>query len=297
MRYFLVLLLVLSSCGKFNEKFGRLSGDTTSVSFSVEGMESPRALLPGIMVYAVRSNDDRSRGGKFVPNEASPVNWVIPNGTYNFFAVGYSGAGMLGTMYCGRAMNQSLGGGAREIPITIRATGECGTPPFAPSGYSSNSDTVKPFYLGFCAASGANITNVSGSDNCDGAMGRPASSSAVSSVRITLPEFVAWDPNQEPVGLPGELASGCLNGSFTGTAIASGISVPIGRHFPIEIQTFSTSCSTFKGSYDLREGVVNASNATAKFKDASETAVFPGPAMIQPTNDAAAAKLYLRVYL
>jgi hypothetical protein len=296
MRYFLVLLLVLSSCGKFNEKFGRLSGDTTSVSFSVEGMESPRALLPGIMVYAVRSNDDRSRGGKFVPNEASPVNWVIPNGTYNFFAVGYTIAGMTGTMHCGRAMNQSLGGGAREIPITISATGECGTPPFAPTGYSAGPNTVKPLHLGFCVASGANITNVTGSLHCDGISGRPASSSAVSSVLIRLPEFVAWDPNQEPVGLPGELSSNCLSGSFSGTAIASGISVPIGRHFPIEIQTYSSSCSTFEGSYDLREGVVNASKTTAKFKNASGTAVFPGPEMIQPTSDAAAAKLYLRVY-
>jgi len=298
MRYLLILLLTLSSCGKFEEKFGRLSSNQTTVNFALEGREgSPLALLSGIMVYAVRSADDRSRGARLLPNETTPVDWVIPNGVYDFFAVGYGSPNLGGVMYCGRELGVPLSGGSTQVQIEISSTGQCGTPPFAPAGYSANSDFPKSLNLAFCLASGGDIGITDASSGfCDGGGGRPGDGIA-NSVRINLPEFVAWNPNQEPVGLPGEI-SVCVNSVFTGTGGAVTQKVPFGKHFPVEVETFSSaSCVGRTGSYVMKEGISStASNGTVNFRNGSDTLIFPGLQMMNPTLSAGIVKLYMRNY-
>lgn len=296
MRYMILAIFALTSCGKFEEKFGRTAGDSTSVRVAWQGNESQQALLPGIMVYAVRVQNEDSRGSRFVANELTQVDWIVPNGAYNFYALGYSGANMTGTMYCGRANNISLSGGSVLVPLTLDSTTQCGTPPFAPPGFGNGVAAPKGLNLGFCAIGGSNINNTLFSSGCDGS-GRPAVGVG-QAVIVKLEEYVKWDPNQPGVGLGEGLGSLCRSGPYDvgSSAGGSGLKVPIGSPFAISISSYSdSSCASFNGSYLFRAGITQAENNNSViFRNSSNAQVFPALQAMNLDPSTTLFALYLR---
>lgn len=296
--FFLFVLFSLSSCGKFTEKFGRLSGEETAVRFSVEGMNGPTAALAGVMVYAVRSSDDRSRGAKYFTSEsATDVDWMIPNGVYNFYALGYTGANMTGAMKCGRANLISLAGGSQQVAIEMTHTGQCGTPPFSPAGYGvASTDSPRTLFLGFCASSGGDISITDAfANDCDGLSSRPAAGSA-SSIKIRIEEYAKWDPNQQGVGLSGGISSACAAGVYVGSPVTTILTPPYGSPFVITIFAYSDgACSTYLSSYTFTGGVINgADNSTMRFHDSSGVRVSPPLQAIMPHSASVNVYMYLR---
>lgn len=292
---FLVVLLALPACGKFE----RLTSGQTSVSFRVGGSGGPAAALPGIMVYAVRANDVNSRGARYLPSESASLSWAIPNGVYNFYAFGYQTAGLSGAMYCGSALNKALSGGSVVIPLVIDDQNNCGLPPFSPTNYGYDASTPKTFSMAVCASSGGDISLTDGlSVICDGTSSRPAAGS-ISSYKISFFEYTRWDPNQ--AGDPGaglKLTTGCVNGGYNGNPATTSIMVPFGQEFMMELEIFSSSsCSTYAGSFTFMKGLINASdNSSIRLRNASDMIVSPALQMAKPSYAGLNSYLYFRNY-
>lgn len=292
---FFLFIFGLSSCGKFS----RQEGSFTGVRFSVVSGDSPGALLPGIMVYAVRVDDIRSRGARFISNETVKVDWLVPNGVYHFYGVAYSGSSMTGTMYCGRANQIALTGGNVTIPLDLRSTSQCGTGPFAPPSYNvpPNPDQTRLLYVGFCAPTGGDIslTNAFGSD-CDAAGGRPAAGSATR-IRISLEEYARWDPNAPPEPKAGSLSSGCIPGAaLGGSPVNTNIRVPYGDPFVLTIEAHNnTTCAAFNGSYTMVNGLAQSDqNSKVRFRNAAGVLYSPSLQMMQPTIGSTSIYFFIR---
>lgn len=290
----LAILVLFTTCGKFE----RLPEGRTAVSFQVEG-RNPTALLPGIMVYAVRSNNVHSRGARYVANEGVQPNWLIPNGSYHFFAFGYATSNMTGSMYCGSVLNKALSGGSVVVNLVLDDQGQCGLPPFAPPGFgAAGNDQTKPLYIGACASSGGNIglTDAT-SGTCDGVSSRPGPGS-FNSYRMAFPEFERWDPVAIPTHGAGALGTGCVTGAFVGTPVTANRSPPYGEVFVTQLEIFSdASCATYAGSFTMVNGMVNAGdNGTVRMRNVSDALVTPPVQMMKPNAGTGNIYLYLRNY-
>lgn len=269
------------------------------MSFQVGG-HGPAALLPGIMVYAVRANDVNSRGARYLPNEGSAgLVWAIPNGVYNFYAFGYQTAGLTGAMYCGSALNQHLSGGSAVISLVIDDQNNCGLPPFSPTNYGYNASVPKTLYLAVCDSSAGDMSLT---DNlvaiCDGTSSRPAAGS-ISSFKISFFEYTRWDPGQvEDSGTGLKLTTGCVSGLFNGSPGGTDIEVPFGQEFLMELEIFSsTSCGTYAGSFGFMKGLINAGdNSSIRFRNASDVIVTPNLQMAKPSYAGINSYLYIRNY-
>lgn len=92
----------------------------------------------GLIVIAINANIPDLGGTHFVANAGSGGNiaWVIPNGKYYFYTLGYDSANMAGTPRCGQAVGDdtnlgspvSLMGGTKLV--NINTAGGCGIQPF-----------------------------------------------------------------------------------------------------------------------------------------------------------------------
>jgi hypothetical protein len=300
MRFLLIVLFCLSGCGSFAEKFSRQSGDHTPVQFSVENLDgNPLALLPGIMIYAVRADNVQSRASIFLTNETTSAPWPVPNGVYNFYGVAYGSANLTGTMYCGRANQIALTGASVTVPIDLRSTGQCGTAPFSPPGFNEAPNPHQPrlLYLGFCAASGGSLDGLDDSVNdCDGISSNPAAGSALR-VKLSILDYTKWDPNTlGNAQQTGQMTSGCLGSGFSGFPSSTTARVPYGEPFALAIEAFSdTGCNTSIGSYSMMAGVINSANNTKiRFRNASDALVFPGLQMMRPISGSVNALIFLR---
>ncbi len=295
---FVFVFLGLMGCGKFS----RIQEGTTGVRFSVNS-ENPSALLPGVMVYAVNAQDVNRRGAKLLANETIKADWFIPNGTYQFYGVAYSGAGMTGTMYCGRANSISLTGGTITIPLDLRSTGQCGTGPFAPPSYNEppNPDQTRLLYVGFCAPSGGDMSLLTafGAD-CDAAGGRPAAGGATR-IKISLEEYARWDPSVPPPegGPGGKISSACLPGAaIAGSPVNTNIRPPYGDPFVVTVEAHgNTTCSSYLGSYTFINGIAKGDqNPLMRFRNASDQLVFPTGVMMRPTIGTSSIYSFFRNY-
>lgn len=302
MRYFLLSFVFLFGCGKFDEKFGRNSPEHTGVRFSVDGQSGNlTTLLPGIMIYAVRADNPQSRSSLFLDNETIRVDWLVPNGVYNFFGVAYGTANLSGTMYCGRATQIPLNGERITVPIDLRSTGQCGTAPFSPPGFNQapNPDQPRLLHVGFCAPTGGDMNGLdSGANDCDGLSTNPAGGSAAR-VKIALIEYTNWNSGTPAVGTRiGQMTSGCMGAGFSGSASDTTKRVPYGEPFVVEIEAYSDAgCTTSIGAYAMTSGVVNAAaNSTVRFRNASDNLVFPSLQMMKPISAAVNAFLFIRNY-
>jgi hypothetical protein len=290
----LALLLALPSCGKFS----RLPEGKTSVSFQVEG-RSPTALLPGIMVYAVRADNVLSKGARFVPSEATSLNWLIPNGNYHFFAFGYQSADMQGTMYCGSVLNKPLSGGSVTVSLVLDDQGQCGLPPFSPGGYgSADTHQTRPLYLGGCDNATGDISLTDAfSGSCNGSGGRPTAGNYFS-YQMKFSEFERWNPAEPPQTSGNGLSTGCVSGAFTGGAVTANRSPPYGEAFVAELSIYSnSSCTIPAGNFTMTQGIVNSgNNATVRFRNASDTLVNPALQMMKPNSGSSSVYFFLRLY-
>lgn len=287
----LVWLLVLPSCGG---KFDRLPAGQTAVSFQVEG--KPSALLAGIMVYAVRADNPQSKGARFVANEATSINWLIPNGNYNFYAFGYASNSMFGSTYCGSALGKPLSGGSTTVSLVLDDNAICGLPPFSPGGYgSADTHQTRPLYLGACASTGGDISQTDAfSSSCNGST-RPAAG-AFNSYLLRYPEFERWNPNSPPVLGAGSVNSACVSGAFVGGAVTANRNPMYGDIFLAELSIYSdSSCGPSLGSFTMTEGIVNSgNNASVIFKNASGTVVTPALQMMKPNSGSSSVYFFLR---
>lgn len=166
--------LTLSSCS-LGEKFGRLKAEegTTIVQFakqrSLAAIAPGPALPGGVMVYAERA--DGFRAAFQLADETDTRQFRLPNGTYQFRAVGWSAQGLSGTTQCGFGgtgnvpMNFTLAGRDTDIPISMRID-RCGTADFA-DGDFVNGDVFTSPTLVFCGA-GANLATKDAAGNCVG---------------------------------------------------------------------------------------------------------------------------------
>lgn len=297
MRHLIFLLLVaLSGCGKFD----RIRSGETSVNISVAGPSGPAAvtLNGGVMVYAMRVGMPGSKGAIYLGNESSSVNWVIPNGTYDFLAFGYSSASMGGSMYCGTALNRTLSGGAATIPLTLDDNNICGTPPFSPTNYGAAGGSAPlAFKLAACDPADGDISLVAPpSTGCGTSGGRPSAGN-IETMKISFPEFTRWNPGEEPANKGPGIQSGCISGPFNGggTILGSRL-IPMGP-FAVQIEAFSISaCTGFMGAYTFLNGMAAAhDNSSIRFINSNNVRVFPSLQMgLSAYQAGASSYLFLR---
>lgn len=277
--------VALVSCGKFEEKFGRIHSGQTSVQIQ---MQNPGAevLTNGILIYAVNANNPQSRAARYIPGQSTQLNWLIPNGVYNFYAFGYAGANMTGIMYCAVAMNKPLSGGGVVVDLALNSIGVCGYAPFAPGNYGDNGDQTVPLHIALCSPAGGDISATDQSNGCNGS-GSPVrpGPGAAGGVKVHLPEFTHWDPNAlipEGDGPSPGIGSGCIPYSFAGALHNLGIRPPYGAPFPIDLELFSdSSCGAYIGSFGMIDGISNAgNNASVRFHDLTDALITPALPMM-----------------
>jgi len=163
-------LLSLNACSKVFDKFSRIPAGSTAVRFVTQGQAgmAPAALEGGIMVYAIRTTD-QFRKSTFVPNSTSnpPEPFVLPNGSYNFVAVGWSSSGMVGAPKCGFDTIVdpiNLAGQDTTVTLSLNAA-SCGADYFAKNNEFGSSGSIENLNLYFCDGA-VDLNPLSNSDTC-----------------------------------------------------------------------------------------------------------------------------------
>ena len=266
---FLILALLLISCGNIKEKFGRLSKPSlTKVYFSkpkyFNNKLGTMATLPGgVMVYGIDLDDPYKHGAKQLDNEDDETEWVIPSGNYQFLAVGYANANMIGPMYCGISDTVELFGQPEVVFIAMDQT-KCGGPPFVRPGWGSAGQPLD-FYFASCSASTLGVTAPS-----------PCSGTGPIELQISLPEYDAWDGSIHVAeNNAGGIDSACTGGSEGTPLLYSNVKIPTGDTSPydpfvlgIDFHIGSTSCTN---SHKL----VGFGRGLTAFNDMSKVFFFP----------------------
>ncbi len=206
-------LFLLTGCSKFKEKFGRLSGGSTSVRFGLEknrGLSAMAALPGGVMVYAIDATGGAEDHGLAFSSEQlvnSSASLTLPNRPYRFYAFGYTGADLTGEVKCGfgnGGADVNLDG--REITIQFNlSVANCAQPGFmADADFHHSTLGVTSLELVSCENS-HDLSAVLDTDNCVSARGDMHN---VRSMRV----FVnTYDP-QGTDHMSG-LSSACIRGS------------------------------------------------------------------------------------
>jgi hypothetical protein len=168
--FLLALFPLLIGCSKLLDKFSRNSESGTKVTFTTKNASLLTATMAGgIMVYAERNEDFYRASVKMDDEDDFSATLTLPNGSYDFTAVGWATAGLTGNPKCGFNIQPSgavvLGGNPVTVTIDI-TTANCannfyGSEPVYRTGSSFNS-----FDLKFCDA-GVDVSGYSGSQNCD----------------------------------------------------------------------------------------------------------------------------------
>lgn len=169
----LFTLFLLSGCAKFLEKFSRLSGTGTVVTFAAKrsGLSSFSDLNGGIMVYATRTSDNYRLALK-LDNELDNKEVVLPNGEYSILALGWPSAAMQGTPRCGLGgppngspgATVQLTGTAVTIPITLSAA-SCDTDAFSHADFRNAGSFIQPNFV-FCGGA-ATISGLNSGSICN----------------------------------------------------------------------------------------------------------------------------------
>ena len=295
------------------EKFGRLqSAGYSSVRFGTSlersGLHTDTTLASGILIYAVNTSHPESRGATYLGNGVLNANWVIPNGPYVFYAIGYVNSDLTGAMYCAKSGAYTLNGSEVSVSLSLSATGVCGTAPFVPSGYNlgGNPDAPSPFYLGNCVASGGDMTLVTAATYCDTSAGRPVGASGVySSGIISLPAYDAFDGTIKVPDNTPSMSTGCFTAAPAGTAVSLSRTLPVGdgtqNIFALGLDLFGSggcvSDSTVR-KHEFGNGLYAAANNAVNFYKSYDGSLFApgGLVMSQITGDTSYIKLYVRSF-
>jgi hypothetical protein len=165
----LVILPFLFGCSKFLEKFSRSDSSTTQVSFTTQNAGLLTATLPGgILVYAEREQDFLKASLKLDDeNDSSILN--LPNGTYEFLAVGWPSPGLTGNPKCGFHIQPGGPVALTGAPVTVTidlTNANCDDDYFAPSPTYRTGSTFNFFEFKFCNAF-VDISGFTGTNICD----------------------------------------------------------------------------------------------------------------------------------
>lgn len=287
-----IIPLVGSSCGYIDDRFSRSSqGDTTTVTLGANSPEAhadlagvrATALPGGIMIYAVNAQNPASRGAIKLSNELSSRTWKIPNGSYRFYAVGYTATNFGGDLYCAASPVVTLTG--TETTVTLNLTkATCATTNFIPSSHIDPTPTDQPLQLLLVSCStSVTLTSKAATNNCLSG-GEPG---LFQSFKVSMPEFDAFTGEIAVVESGSNIESAC----FTATAGAhatSSVRIPTGAvanaPFLIGINAFTdTACAaTTRRLYGFGFGLSNTNPSSMKFwSKASGTDVPFNPAGTQ----------------
>lgn len=158
MRFLVPAIAAITLLNGCAEKFGRLTGEkTTAVRFAdTKGRAAAATLNGGVMVYAMRA--DGFRASFALTSEADAREVMLPNGTYQFRAVGWDTALLSGGTRCGFGMGAdgtanatfTLSGQATQVPLHL-TTATCGNGLFARADFTSSNVFMNP-QIAFCGA-------------------------------------------------------------------------------------------------------------------------------------------------
>lgn len=217
------LILSLSSCGKFMEKFGRLKeSGTTQVTFNQGQNRFFTALNGGMMVYIVGQNVAH-RQAIYVSSTGTTNSAVtLANGNYEMYALGFATAGMQGSVHCGAPNNNGstlvqLSGGSQSVSFSL-AKANC-------SSLAWDPDTTDTGVSGFKALNFVSCSNtavLSGKTPAATCTSTPEKGSA-HSLRSVRMSFVTYQTNGGAPSAASSTAamSACVPGTTTQT-FASG---------------------------------------------------------------------------
>lgn len=167
-------LLLFSGCSKLSAKFGRLTGNKTKVSFGLakgKGLNPMSALPGGVMVYAIDATGGAQDYGIAFSSEDvanASASLTLDNRAYRFYAFGYTGSGLTGTVKCGfgnGGQTIGLNGTDTTVVFTLNVD-NCADPGF--SGDANLADAtngVDPLAFVSCD-SGKDLSTVIPSDTC-----------------------------------------------------------------------------------------------------------------------------------
>ncbi len=261
----LVLCAVLAaSCGRY-DRDPELSG-TTSVNFRAapasgqalnvfedfafvgrilngalfnqgEGdlIETFSSVAGGLMVFAANAGNHALGGSRFLSGAGAgaSLNWIIPNGDYRFYLVGYSAASMGGTPACAAANGGNslrLGGGTFTVAMTA---GACNGPPFVDGGTAPGGPIA---VSGFEVLGCTNIADLSVLAYSSGYGG----SCNVDVIDKAMVKLVEWDhfdaPRPPPFNGPG-INTGCIDVYPTTNAFTAYVPVQGGANAAMPIGT------------------------------------------------------------
>lgn len=196
----------------------------------------------------------------------SSTNWIVPNGTYTFYAIGYNSASMGGgNPFCGQALGDDataghvigLNGGSKTIDVTM-ATATCGSPPFMGNSTGSAQSFTAFGQIAFCNGPIPNDSSPGLTTLCSGLTGTPAASTGIGSARVSIQaasEFGGGAGAASPIN---GISSGCL--TVTSGVANSGLPMPVATdpnsassiRIKTVIQTFSdAACATALVNYPL----------------------------------------------
>lgn len=165
----LFLTPVLFGCSNFLEKFSRSDSNTTTVSFTTQNASLLSATLPGgIMVYAEREQDYFKAAVK-MDDEDDFVTLNLPNGSYEFLAVGWPTAGLTGNPKCGYHIQPAGVVNLNGNPVTVTidlTSADCDDDFFAPSPDFRTGSVFNSIELKFCNAH-VDISGFSAGQLCD----------------------------------------------------------------------------------------------------------------------------------
>ncbi|MGZ3658630.1 MAG: hypothetical protein ACXVCK_00975 [Bdellovibrionota bacterium] len=167
----LILFLSLSGCGKFLDQFSRLPGGFTHVVFNRDGQTardlrlgftSPELIASnvlngGALIYAHNIDSGLNYSGT-VGDETQTLSMIVPNGNYQFLAVGWPTANLTDTtgtalVRCGTGGQLALNGSTQDITLHLFDTTACyNDPNTAPSSTKEISphQTLGMLNLAFC---------------------------------------------------------------------------------------------------------------------------------------------------
>ncbi len=211
----LAVALGCSGCGELRKRFGRLEKDGHSLLKFSSHQDGPhfQTLSGGVMVYVVGSNFRQTY--KFADETAAAAGAAVsvPNGTYNVYVVGYTGANMSDVLRCGKT-SVTLTGSAATVSLSM-AIPNCDADEFVPnSTFADASYGAKVLNFVSChsSVSDASLDAYIGSNNCTASF--RGSLNQAKSMKISLVGYTTAGaaPSAAQASASAGLSSDCLNG-------------------------------------------------------------------------------------
>lgn len=170
----LFFVLVLSSCGKFQDKFSRIQNDRTNLEINTAGDKGALGTMAqelwGRSIVVVVGQDGLAYSRSvIVSDKTEPLSLNLPNGNYKAYAVGWDGdfSGacpnpancypVQGQAYCSspNGIPLSLTGGNSSVTITLSTAGCDFTAATVFTGGQAATTTIKPTNVKVCATASA----------------------------------------------------------------------------------------------------------------------------------------------